>query len=107
MAASSTSSEAVDRALVGGAPPRCQRDLLCASRMAGARFAVIPGAIPPLQAVYRTADGFIALVGWFRPAPLSNVCRALALPDYAQEPRFATLPRRCLLPARHSAAGAR
>lgn len=45
----------------------------------------------PLQAVYRTADGFVALVGWFRPHPLANVCRALGLPDYTQDPRFATL----------------
>ncbi len=47
----------------------------------------------PLQAIYRTADGFITLVGWFRPDPLANVCRALGLPDYAQDSRFSTLER--------------
>ena len=51
----------------------------------------VPDYHHPLQAVYRTADGFIALVGWFRPDPLANVCRALGLPDYSHDPRFCTL----------------
>lgn len=51
----------------------------------------VPDHRHPLQAVYRTADGFMALVGWFRPDPLANVCRALGLPDYAQDARFSTL----------------
>jgi len=42
----------------------------------------------PLQAIYRTKDSFIALVGWFRPNPLGNVCQALGLPDLSQDPRF-------------------
>jgi formyl-CoA transferase len=53
----------------------------------------VPDHLHPLQAVYRTADGFIALVGWFRPDPLANVCRALALPDYSEDPRFDTLAK--------------
>jgi formyl-CoA transferase len=53
----------------------------------------VPDHQHPLQAIYRTADGFIALVGWFRPDPLANVCRALGLPDYSREERFATLER--------------
>ena len=54
----------------------------------GARDAGVPDDRHPLQAVYRTADGFVALVGWFRPNPLANVCRALDLPDLSADPRF-------------------
>lgn len=57
----------------------------------GARDAGVPDDRHPLQAVYRTADGFVALVGWFRPDPLANVCRALDLPDLSADPRFAPL----------------
>lgn len=53
----------------------------------------VPDHLHPLQGVYRTADGFVALVGWFRPDPLANVCRALGLPNYAQDPRFDSLER--------------
>jgi formyl-CoA transferase len=51
----------------------------------------VPDHLHPLQGIYRTADGFIALVGWFRPDPLANVCRALGLPDYSRDERFGTL----------------
>jgi formyl-CoA transferase len=54
----------------------------------GADDAGVPDDRHPLQAVYRTADGFLALVGWFRPDPLANVCRALDLPDLSADPRF-------------------
>jgi crotonobetainyl-CoA:carnitine CoA-transferase CaiB-like acyl-CoA transferase len=53
----------------------------------------VPDHQHPLQAIYRTADGFIALVGWFRPDPLANVCRALGLPDHSGDERFSTLER--------------
>jgi formyl-CoA transferase len=53
----------------------------------------VPDHHHPLQSVYRTADGFVVLVGWFRPDPLANVCRALGLPDYSQDPRFDTLEK--------------
>ncbi len=59
----------------------------------GARDRGIPDHQHPLQSIYRTADGFIALVGWFRPNPLANVCRALGLPDYSQDARFDTLEK--------------
>ncbi|MGH2352589.1 MAG: CaiB/BaiF CoA transferase family protein, partial [Chloroflexota bacterium] len=62
----------------------------------------VPDHRHPLQAVYRTADGFVALVGWFRPDPLANVCRALGLPDYAHDQRFDTLER--LAQPEHAAA---
>jgi formyl-CoA transferase len=47
----------------------------------------------PLQSIYRTSDGFVVLVGWFRADPLANVCRALSLPDLSQDERFCTLER--------------
>ncbi|HEX2515904.1 MAG TPA: CoA transferase [Chloroflexota bacterium] len=53
----------------------------------------VPDHEHPLQGIYRTADGCLALVGWFRPDPLANVCRALGLSDYSQEERFCTLER--------------
>jgi formyl-CoA transferase len=59
----------------------------------GERDSGVPDYHHPLQAIYRTRDGCIALVGWFRPDPLANVCRALGLPDYTQDQRFATLDR--------------
>jgi formyl-CoA transferase len=59
----------------------------------GPASAGVPDHEHPLQAIYRTADGCLALVGWFRPDPLANVCRALGLPDYSQEERFSTLER--------------
>lgn len=68
----------------------------------GAADTGVPDYHHPLQAVYRTADGFLALVGWFRPDPLANVCRALGLPDYSQDPRFCTLER--LAQPEHAAA---
>ncbi|HUE75839.1 MAG TPA: CoA transferase, partial [Chloroflexota bacterium] len=37
--------------------------------------------LSPLQAIYRTGDGFIAVVGWFRPNPVGNLCSALGLSD--------------------------
>ena len=62
----------------------------------GQRDSGVPDHQHPLQATYRTADGFVVLVGWFRPDPLANVCRALGLPDYSQDPRFATLEQMAL-----------
>ena len=57
----------------------------------GPRDAGVPDDRHPLQGVYRTADGFVALVGWFRPNPVGNVCRALGLPDLSADPRFSPL----------------
>jgi len=59
----------------------------------GDRDRGVPDHRHPLQGIYRTADGFIVLVGWFRPDPLANVCRALGLPDYSQDDRFDTLEK--------------
>lgn len=59
----------------------------------GERDSGVPDHQNPLQGIYRTRDGFIALVGWFRPNPLGNVCTALGLPDYSQDERFDTFER--------------
>jgi crotonobetainyl-CoA:carnitine CoA-transferase CaiB-like acyl-CoA transferase len=40
--------------------------------------------------VFATADGYIAVLGVLRPNPVSDICRALDLPDITAEPAFST-----------------
>lgn len=45
----------------------------------------------PLTAVFETADEPLVIVGAFREAPLSDLCRALGIDDLAGDPRFSDL----------------
>jgi formyl-CoA transferase len=44
----------------------------------------------PLTGVFPTKDTALVLVGAFKPNPLQDICRALALPDLSQDARYAT-----------------
>lgn len=44
-----------------------------------------------LAGAFRTSDGWIAVVGMFKPNPLSNICRALDIEDLSLLPGYATL----------------
>lgn len=45
-----------------------------------------------LNFVFKTRDGWLTVLGFFRENPLSLMCRAMALPDASQQPGFATVP---------------
>jgi formyl-CoA transferase len=44
----------------------------------------------PLGGAWETSDGYIAVVGAFRPNPLGELCAVLGIEDLSQDPRFAT-----------------
>jgi formyl-CoA transferase len=44
----------------------------------------------PLGGPYPTSDGYIAMIGAFRPNPLRDLCGVLGLEDLSQDPRFST-----------------
>jgi len=44
-----------------------------------------------LAGVFRTQDGWITVVGLFRPNPLQDICRALDVDDLSQDERFGDL----------------
>ncbi|WP_426247652.1 CaiB/BaiF CoA transferase family protein [Nocardioides sp. LHG3406-4] len=44
-----------------------------------------------LAGVFATSDGWIAVVGMFKPDPLRHICQGLGIDDLSQDPRFATL----------------
>ena len=44
----------------------------------------------PLGNPFPTSDGYIAVVGAFRPNPLADMCAVLGLEDLSQDPRFAS-----------------
>lgn len=42
-----------------------------------------------LAGVFRTADGWITIAGYFRPNPLQDLCDAFDIPDLSQRPEYA------------------
>jgi formyl-CoA transferase len=44
----------------------------------------------PLGNPFPTSDGYIAVVGAFRPNPLADMCAVLGIDDLSLDPRFAT-----------------
>jgi crotonobetainyl-CoA:carnitine CoA-transferase CaiB-like acyl-CoA transferase len=44
-----------------------------------------------LNFVLRTRDGWIALIGYFRPNPLSLICKALGIADASLQPEYSGL----------------
>ncbi len=44
----------------------------------------------PLGGPYPTSDGYIAMIGAFRPNPLRDLCAVLGIEDLSQDPRFGT-----------------
>ena len=44
----------------------------------------------PLGGPYPTKDGYVAMIGAFRPNPLRDLCGVLGLEDLSTDPRFAT-----------------
>jgi formyl-CoA transferase len=44
----------------------------------------------PMGGPYPTKDGYIAMVGAFRPNPLRDLCAVLGIEDLSQDPRFST-----------------
>lgn len=45
-----------------------------------------------LNFVFRTKDGWITVLGFFRENPLSLMCRAMGLPDASERPGFGSVP---------------
>jgi formyl-CoA transferase len=44
----------------------------------------------PLGGPYPTKDGYIAMIGAFRPNPLRDLCGVLGIEDLSQDPRFSS-----------------
>jgi len=44
----------------------------------------------PLSGTFQTRDGYVVMVGAFKPNPLQEICRGLGIEDLSNEPRFAT-----------------
>ena len=44
----------------------------------------------PMGGPYPTKDGYIAMIGAFRPNPLRDLCAVLGIEDLSQDPRFST-----------------
>ncbi len=44
----------------------------------------------PLSGTFKTRDGYVVMVGAFKPNPLQEVCRGLGIEDLSADPRFAT-----------------
>jgi formyl-CoA transferase len=58
----------------------------------------------PLSGTFKTLDGYVVMVGAFKPNPLQEICKGLGLEDLSADPRFATheaqVAHRALLQAR-------
>jgi formyl-CoA transferase len=44
----------------------------------------------PLSGTFRTLDGYVVMVGAFKPNPLQDICRGLGIEDLSADPRYAT-----------------
>jgi crotonobetainyl-CoA:carnitine CoA-transferase CaiB-like acyl-CoA transferase len=44
----------------------------------------------PLSGTFRTLDGYVVMVGAFKPNPLQDICRALGIEDLSADARYAT-----------------
>jgi len=44
----------------------------------------------PLSGTFRTLDGYVVMVGAFKPNPLQDICRALEIEDLSADARYAT-----------------
>ena len=44
----------------------------------------------PLSGTFPTRDGHVVMVGAFKPNPLQEICRGLAIEDLSADPRYAT-----------------
>jgi len=44
----------------------------------------------PLSGTFRTVDGYVVMVGAFKPNPLQDICRALGIEDLSADARYAT-----------------
>jgi crotonobetainyl-CoA:carnitine CoA-transferase CaiB-like acyl-CoA transferase len=47
-------------------------------------------AMMPLAGTFKTRDGYVVMVGAFKPNPLREICRGLGIEDLSADPRFAT-----------------
>jgi crotonobetainyl-CoA:carnitine CoA-transferase CaiB-like acyl-CoA transferase len=47
-------------------------------------------AMMPLAGTFQTSDGYIVMVGAFKPNPLREICRGLGIEDLSAESRYAT-----------------
>ena len=43
----------------------------------------------PLSGTFQTLDGFVVMVGAFKPNPLQEICRGLGIEDLSADPRYA------------------
>ena len=43
----------------------------------------------PLSGTFKTLDGYVVMVGAFKPNPLQEICRGLGIEDLSADPRFA------------------
>lgn len=48
------------------------------------------GAKHPVSGIFRAKDSYLVMTGSFAPNPVRDVCAAMGLPDYSQDPRFST-----------------
>ncbi len=44
----------------------------------------------PLSGTFKTLDGYVVMVGAFKPNPLQEICKGLGIEDLSADPRFAT-----------------
>jgi crotonobetainyl-CoA:carnitine CoA-transferase CaiB-like acyl-CoA transferase len=44
----------------------------------------------PLSGTFQTLDGYVVMVGAFKPNPLQEICRGLGIEDLSADPRYAT-----------------
>jgi len=44
----------------------------------------------PLSGTFKTVDGYVVMVGAFKPNPLQEICKGLGIEDLSADPRFAT-----------------
>ena len=70
-------------------------DGMIASQIQEATFLLNTGRVLnwghlPLGNPFPTSDGYIAVVGAFRPNPLADMCAVLGIDDLSKDPRFAT-----------------
>jgi formyl-CoA transferase len=73
----------------------CLLDGMIASQLQEATFLLNTGRMInwgylPMGNPFPTADGYIAVVGAFRPNPLRDLCQVLGVDDLSADPRFAT-----------------
>ncbi len=44
----------------------------------------------PLSGTFKTRDGYVVMVGAFKPNPLQEICKGLGIEDLSADPRYAT-----------------